>query len=312
MSEDSTVGTVLLSGSSTLVFSVSRWRGRYWAGVRKCVATRKYEGPTKSGLTLSKNLLRELVTILAELEKTIPSQEEKEFKTISKTKTEDIRIGTIPDEKSGGLPYVDIREYIDIPDYQGPTKRGIRFQWDLLPEVLACLREQVKVIAENEKSEPTLFGPELFAEPEEKVEALSTKSLADLLGESLRQFPDDFLDSSTGKGAHMKLPEAPLHLELDSTGGCVLKTEDGIFTKVRNPAEANFILYAQLRSHSEVLLPNAMIDIFKTVKAYENYVRSLRSKLFSKLLKQSRQETVAKYETDKLFRSLGLPKIDTS
>ena len=72
------------------------------------------------------------------------------------------------------------------------------------------------------------------------------------------------------------------------------------------------ILYAQLRGHREVLLPKAIIDIFKTVKAYENYVRSLRSKLFSKLLKKSHQESVAKYETDKLFRSLGLPKIDTS
>ena len=68
-------------------------------------------------------------------------------------------------------------------------------------------------------------------------------------------------------------------------------------------------MYAQLRGHREVLLPKATIDIFKTVKAYENYVRSLRSKLYAKFLKKACQESVANYETDKLFRSLGLPNL---
>jgi hypothetical protein len=261
---------------------------------------------------LKKKLLGELVATLARLEKTIPSQEENEFKTIIKTRTEHIRIGTVPDEKSGGLPWVDIREYIDIPDYQGPTKRGIRFRWDLLPEVLACLREQAKVIGENEKSELSLFGPGLFEqedEPEEKAGPFGASSLAELLGEDLKQFPDDFLVSSTGKGKRMMLPEAPLHREQNSTGAHMLKTENGIFVKVRNPTEANFILYAQLRGYREIELPKEMIHIFRTVKAYENYLRSLRSRLFAKLLRKARQESVANYETDKIFRSLGLPKL---
>ena len=259
-------------------------------------------------------MLRELVATLARLEKTIPPQEESEFKTIPKNETENIQIRIVPDEDSGILPCVDIREFVDTSRYQGPTKRGIRFRWNLLPEVLACFQEQAKIMDENEQNEPSLFHPGSFVpkeKPDEKPEPNDTLSLSGLLGEDLKQFPEDFLDSSAGKGTRMKLPEAPLRLEQESTGSHQLRTEDGVFYKVRNPAEANFLIYAQMRGHREVSLPMEMIHIFRTVKAYENYLRSLRSRLFAKLLKKAHQETVASYETDKLLHSLGLPKLDT-
>ena len=62
--------------------------------------------------------------------------------------------------------------------------------------------------------------------------------------------------------------------------------------------------------HKEVTPPKEMINIFKAVKAYENYVRSLRARLFAHLLKKARQDSVANYETDKLLNSLGLPKLE--
>ncbi len=182
-----------------------------------------------------------------------------------------------------------------------------------MPEVVACLQGQAKVIDEKEKSELSLFGPGAFGPKENsggKPGPTDTASLFQLLSEDLKKFPDDFLDDVRGKGTRMKLPEEPLRLEQDSAGVHVLKTEDGIFAKVRNPAEGNFILYAQLRGHLEFLLPKEMIEIFKTVKAYENYVRNLRSRLFAKLFKMARQESIADYETDKFFQSLGLPKLE--
>jgi hypothetical protein len=314
MSEETTVGTVTIGESSTLVFSVSHWQGRWLANVRKFVASQKYKGPTKSGFILSKKVVRELVTALAELDRTIPSQEEGEFKTIAKNEREYIRIATVPDKESGGLPWVDVREYVHAPSYHGPTKRGIRFRWNLLPEVLICFQEQGKVVGENEKSEPSLFKSDLFEqadESEEKARLFDAPSLTELLGESVKQFPDDFLAGLPNTGTRLKLPEASLRLDQDNTGRYLLKSEDRIFTEVRNPTEGNFILYAQLRGHRDVLLPKKMIDIFRTVKAYENYLRGLRRRLFSKLLKKTRQESVANYETEKLFRTLGLPKLDT-
>ena len=312
MSEDIPIGTVLLTEASKLVFSVSQWRGRYFANVRKFVTTQKYEGPTRAGLSLNIGLLDLLVTTLVQLEKAIPPPQENEFKAIIKRATEFIRIRTLPDMEAGDLPHVDIREYVDRPAYQGPTKRGIRFRWNLLPEVIACLRKQVKVIVENEENEPSLFSAGIFKqkqEQEEGDEQSGPDDLSKLLGEVLKQFPDDFLNLSLCKYKQITLPEASLRLEQDNIGAYLLRTNDGNFAKVRNPTEANFIIYAQLRGHREISLPEEMICVFKIVKAYEKYLLRLRVKLLAKLLMEARQQSVAEYETDKLLRQHGLPSL---
>src|SRR5262249_11997659 len=170
---DVPVGNLSLSASSKLVFRVSLWRGSCFANVRKFVTTQKYEGPTRSGLFLGKILLRELIAALTRLEKTIPTQEQNEVKRIPKSDSEYIKITTLPAEDEEGLPAVDIREFVDRPTYQGPTKRGIRFRWNLLPEVIACLREQARVIGESEKNDSSLFDVSQYEtklEREEKDE----------------------------------------------------------------------------------------------------------------------------------------------
>jgi len=40
-----------------------------------------------------------------------------------------------------GKEYVDIRKFVESPDYTGPTKQGVRFSADLLPEVLESLKK---------------------------------------------------------------------------------------------------------------------------------------------------------------------------
>jgi len=310
---DVTIGTVSLSATSSLVFSVGEWKSRYFAKVRKFITTQRYQGPTKSGFSLNKSLLQELISALSSLEMTIPPQEEREFKTIEKGDTEYICIATLPAENADDLPLVDVREYVDTSSYQGPTKRGIRFRWNLLPEVSACLREQAKVMSENEKRQPSLFETETFEtekELEESAGRSGEKAVRELVGEDPKRFPDNFLDGSAEKGACMELPEERLYLEQDSGGLYLLKTSEGAFSKVRNPAEANFIIYAQLGGHRYVTLPKEMLQVFKTVKAYENYVRGLRSRLVSKILKRACQQSVADYEADKLLHELGMPKLE--
>jgi len=293
-----------------LVFSVGEWHGRSLAKVRKYVATQKYEGPTKAGLSLGKNLLRELITALARLGQTIPSQKENEIKRIAKSDTEYIKITTLPAEEEDGLPAVDIREFVDAPNYQGPTKRGIRFRWNLLPEVIACLREQGRVIGENDGTEPSLFNVGQYEpdpEPEEEGEGPWGDLLAELLGGTLKQFSDDFFDRSASEGTRMRLPDAPLRMEQDNLGAYILKTEEGVYAKVRNPTEANFIIYAQMRGHGEVSLPKEMIHVFKTVKGYENYVRSIQTRLVTTLTRKAKQRSIAEYEARKKCQESGLP-----
>lgn len=305
------LGEILLGESTKLIFSVNEWNGRQFASVRKYVATQRYKGWTKSGLLMDQRLLHEVTAGLARLEQSIPSCEIDEFERLQKNDTEYIKIATLPSETPDGLPAVDVREFVDSPAYQGPTKRGFRFRWDLLPGVIACLREQTKVMKEAAKGMPTLFGGEQFSEPEQqadkKNEVQNQSGLMAILGEELKEFPGAFLDGLALMGKRLQLPEDPLRLEQESTGAWVLKIDERVFAKVRNPVEGNFILYAQLRGQVEINLPSEMINIFKTVKSYENYVRSLQIRLVANLTKRTKQRSVAQYEARKKCQECGIP-----
>jgi len=105
----------------------------------------------------------------------------------------------------------------------------------------------------------------------------------------------------------MTIPEYPLQLVQDNAGNYHLKTDECVFCAVRNPAEGNFIIYSQMRGHRSIAVPQTMIHVFKAVKAYENYVRSIQTKLIAKVLKKVGQRSVAEYEARKKMGKAGLP-----
>lgn len=307
---DQIIGEIIIGANTKLIFTISEWRGRFFANVRKFIYGQKYEGPTKSGLVLNKNLLRELNINLIALEKSLPHQNEHEYKHIPKSDTEYIKITTIPADNDD-LPAVDVREFVDTPGYQGPTKRGIRFKWNLLPDVLACFRKQLKVIVEGELHEPTLFGTGFFADPiEEQPEQnkdTHENSITNILGEGIKSFPISFLNERACIGTQINLPDNPLRLEQDNTGCYYLSTDENTFCTVRNPTEANFIIYAQMQGCTQVIVPQNMIDVFKIVKAYENYARMVQKKLVMKIMKKVGQRSVADYEARKKMSEVGFP-----
>jgi len=260
---------------------------------------------------MDKKLLCEVTGALSELERSLPAQSEQEIKRIQKNVNDYIKIATFPAEDGENLPAVDVREFVDSPAYQGPTKRGIRFRWNLLPDVLACFRKQMKVIGEVERSEPSLFGTGAFAEPDEEPQkapqSVQSDGIVELLGAAVKLFPDSFLDGVPSGGNRMTIPEDPLQLDQDNAGNYHLKTDECVFCAVRNPAEGNFIIYSQRCGHRSIVVPKTMIHVFKSVKAYENYVRSVQTKLIAKVLKKVGQRSVAEYEARKKMREAGLP-----
>jgi hypothetical protein len=260
---------------------------------------------------MDKKLLREVTGALSELERSLPAQTEQEIKRIPKNGKDYIKIATLPAEDGENLPAVDVREFVDSPAYQGPTKHGIRFRWNLLPDVLACFRKQMKVICESERNEPSLFGTGAFAEPDEEPQKASQSVQSDdideLLGAAVKLFPDAFLDGAPSGGNRMTIPEDPLQLDQDNAGNYHLKTDECVFCAVRNPSEGNFIIYSQMRGHRSIVVPKTMIHVFKSVKAYENYVRSVQTKLIAKVLKKVGQRSVAEYEARKKMGEAGLP-----
>lgn len=310
---DKTVGEVSIRGNSKLVFGIAEWRGRVYASVRKFVATQKYEGPTKSGFIVDAPMLVELTSTLLRLERTLPPREENEFCQLRKNGSANLRIATIPAEQEDDLPSVDIREFVDSPSYQGPTKRGIRFPWTLLPDVIACMRAQANRLREENPGQQRLWSAtDLTNVPDLSMDAYSfDDSPAGVLGEPLRPFPDDFLSVVPGDARLVKLPDSPLAIGKDALGDCCLNTEGRFFLKVRNQAEANFMIYAQMRGCLKILVPPEMIKIFTAVKQYENYVRGLQARLVSEFSKRTGQHSVSEYEAKRRCRSWGLPWLHT-
>jgi len=86
--------------------------------------------------------LVEVIKALERLQAELPCMQEWEYASIWKTDEKQISIRTIPPDDLQSLHYVDVREYLDTPGYKGPTKKGIRFSWDKLPEVLTLLKAQ--------------------------------------------------------------------------------------------------------------------------------------------------------------------------
>lgn len=61
---DSVIGTIQLTRTTSLVFSVRPWKGRMLAHVRKFVNSEKYEGPTKSGVAMGGDVLMSVIDAL--------------------------------------------------------------------------------------------------------------------------------------------------------------------------------------------------------------------------------------------------------
>ena len=315
--DDSAIGTVDLNATNRLVFTLTYWKGRQYANVRKFVSSPKYSGPTKSGLALPGEMLVNLTQALEQLQAEVPGAEQREHFRLPKRDDVNVVVATVPPDDLKSLPSVDIREHIDTPEYTGPTKKGIRFSWDKLPEVVALLKTLARQMATEESQQRPLFPD---AKPEWVEQATGTgdsekdpksssrdKVLAELVPNGFKKFPDCFLDSASGSTRTIELPSEPLEVVQQPDGKYVVRSDFGYRHDVRNEIEGNYILYTHLRGHRTVQLPEAMINIFKAVKAYENYLRDLRHALLQAYERKSGYRPVAEHQTQEVFKAMGLP-----
>jgi hypothetical protein len=307
-----TVGVIDLSASSRLVFSVSWYKGRQYANVRKHVESARYTGPTKSGLAMVGEVLLGLTDCLHLLKAAVPGAEQMTFARLPKGGDSEIVITVIPPDDLRGLPSVDIREYVNTVGYQGPTKKGVRFAWDKLPEFITILESLARQMGAKEKAQPILF-PEARAPWVKEAEELGQRKtptrdtiLAELLPQGPKEFPTEFMDGKALSDI-LKLPSEPVSVVQLPTGEYVVQSDFGFRHPVRNPTEGNFIIYAYLRGHREVQVPKQMIDIFKSVKAYENYLRDLRHALLQAYERKSGHRPMAEHQAKEVFTSSGLP-----
>ena len=311
---DNVVGTVELTHSTSLVFSVQPWKGRMLAHVRKFVSGPKYEGPTKAGLAMGGDVLVSLIEALTRLKGGAPRPEEMRFAQLHKGGDTNIVVTVIPPDDLKALPSVDVREYVTSASYTGPTKKGVRFSWEKLPEFIGILEKQARQLVGTTKSQPMLF-PEGRPAWVSEVEGVGTENwptrdsvLHELLPDGPKDFPGEFIDAK--ETMQLDLPPEPISVAVLPGGRYAVQSDFGFHHAVRNLTEGNLILYTYLRGHRLVPIPKEMIEVFRAVKKYENYLRNLRHSLLRAYEGKSGHKPMAEHQAREAFKSCGLPWLD--
>jgi hypothetical protein len=309
------VGTIQLTRTTSLVFSVMPWKGRTLAHVRKFVSGEKYDGPTKSGMAMGGDVLISVIDALTRLKAEAPGAKEKQFAKVHKAGDTDIIVTVIPPDNLKALPSVDVREYVDCETYTGPTKKGVRFAWDKLTEFIGLLETQARRLGSDEKAQPigsTDAHPD-WVKGAEKAGANKGHGgdsvFQELLPQGPKAFPREFLDGVKNT-VNRELPAEPISVVVLPDGKHAVQSDLGFRHDVRNPTEGNFIYYAHLRGLKAVPVPTVMIEVFRAVKAYENYVRDLRHALLKAYERKSGYRPMAEHQTKEAFKSYGLPWVE--
>lgn len=147
------IGTISLSETSEIIFYIDNYREKQFANIRKFIKSKKYTGPTKSGIKLNKNELRVIPEALKNLSPEIATLEEIELCKIPIYKGKSIVVNI---KSFMGRYGIDIREYLETEKYIGPSKKGIRIPFDYLNNAVLYLEDMLKKI--DDWSEESLFS----------------------------------------------------------------------------------------------------------------------------------------------------------
>ncbi|MGO9111692.1 MAG: hypothetical protein ACLP9L_20900 [Thermoguttaceae bacterium] len=189
----------------------------------------------------------EVIDALSQLQSAVPGAHGQEFVRISKRGEVDIVISTIDPDDLQALPAVDVREYVDAPKYSGPTKKGIRFNWEKLPEVIALLRIQATRLGAGHDVQPRLF-PDAKPKWVEQAAAVADATaapanrnviLADALPEGAKRFPVEFLDGGQSTTAAVELPSEPVEVAQLRDGKWAVRSSLGLLSGRRQVARRN-------------------------------------------------------------------------
>ncbi|MEK7384413.1 MAG: hypothetical protein AAB262_14150 [Elusimicrobiota bacterium] len=138
------LGEIPLGEDGALKFYVDEYKGYKYASIRRFVTSETYSGPTKSGVTLNSRLLPLAIETLSKLPAQPAVTEDQELaRWPKKAGVELVARITIFKDTTG----IDLREWVDEPEYKGPSKKGVRIPYQELPKALEFLRQMVPLIA---------------------------------------------------------------------------------------------------------------------------------------------------------------------
>jgi hypothetical protein len=130
--------------------------------------------------------------------------------------------------------------------------------------------------------------------------------VASTLPHGPKTFPRDFLNPGIPAVRRVELPEEELAVRQLPDGSYVVESHFGFCHHVRNETEGMFIVYAHARGARALGLPDEMIHLFKAVKAYEEYLRTLWRDLYHAYGRECGDQAAACNHTKTAFDTLGL------
>ena len=96
----------------------------------------------------------------------------------------------------------------------------------------------------------------------------------ELKGGVLKQFPDDFIQSTDC--ALLTLPRKSLVLGAELFGSYeILDTDGNLQLQINNLVKAKYIIYANRNKPVEILIPRKEEEILMTVKSYERHLDTI-------------------------------------
>jgi len=309
------IGKLEISPTADLVFSVSTFKGAHYANIRKFQHTERYNGPTKSGLALRLHLLEWLISELSSIQNEVPKFQETEIARTSKRQDTDMIIQMVPPRDPEGLVQLDIREYVKSERYSGPTKKGIRFGIDTLPQVLGFLKAQADKIRELNRSQRSLFKRDQEHNERVKIDQNNRVNIDQVVSQILpdgpEQFPDYFLSDKKGPFDIIHVPPEPIRLGQLSGRKQQVVSEMGFLYEAKNLVEGKYIVYAHMAGNRPVKIPEKPFEVFRTVKQYEIYVRGIQKSLIDSYYKRTGHIPTAEHLARSAFKKLGLPWLST-
>lgn len=138
------VGLIKLNETSDIRFYVDEFKGHKYASVRTFVKGESYSGPTKSGVTLNARVLDEVIPVLEKLPAEPQALEDVELLRVPKKAGVELVVRVTIFKDSTG---VDLREWVDEPDYKGWSKKGVRIPYKELKAALGFLRTMKSAVA---------------------------------------------------------------------------------------------------------------------------------------------------------------------
>ncbi len=142
----SEIGSIPFDDGSQIKFSLDSYKGHKYISIRKYLKSDTYSGPTKSGITLSFEMVDKIAQALNALPADINVVEDKELGKYAKRQglAVVLRISSYM-----GARALDLRQWQEDEAYTGWTKKGIRLPLEKLGEVKNLFAKTLDFIKEQ-------------------------------------------------------------------------------------------------------------------------------------------------------------------